>query len=228
MSAQTPTINVLGTKGRKVIVEHGGRVFSAPQKDIREVALLNIQNRRSYYALAGSRPEDEMEQKSKTHRQNGDEMSVKSVDTYTLSSDSEVESHNGAENRSVPTVVPSCSATKVMARLKDEVMRLIDESIEKIEQDWAEQMAGAKEVEQSPEKAPPNTPTEEKKDHGLCGENLLTLHPDGDQGELNHREQNLLVMKSQPFVDSKRRTRMKLLDEIHVRIERLKDMETLE
>ncbi|XP_058123389.1 uncharacterized protein LOC131294513 [Anopheles ziemanni] len=222
------TINVLGTKGRKVFVEHGGRVYSAPQKDIQEMALLNDQNRRSYYARDGDRQEEEMEQKSKNHLPNGDNMSVKSREIYSLSSDSDVESHNGAENRFVPTIVPSCSASKVMTKLKDEVMRLIDESIEKIEQDWAEQMASTKCEEQPPSKAPPNTPAEEKIDHSLPGENTLALHPDGDQGELNHREQNLLVMKSQQFVDSKRRTRMMLLDEIHARIERLKDMETLE
>uniref|UniRef100_A0AAG5D502 Uncharacterized protein n=1 Tax=Anopheles atroparvus TaxID=41427 RepID=A0AAG5D502_ANOAO len=226
MDSVTPTMNFLATKGKKVIVECGGHVFSVPLEDVRDLPLSDHPTRRSYYALDRSTMEETSELKPKSDEPYNFETTVKRAPSESLSEMSDSDAESLSLKEPVPSVVPSSSPSQVLAKLKDEVTRLIDESIKKIEQDWAEKTMVEKD---DPEKVKAAQPEEEETAKLKMSEDThMPLHPDGDRGQPNYREQNLQILHSKSFVECKRLTRMKLLDEIHALVARLKDMETLD
>ncbi|XP_040158473.1 uncharacterized protein LOC120897562 isoform X1 [Anopheles arabiensis] len=213
------TINPIRTVGKKVIVEYGGRIYSAPQQDLPKVSRKDSQSNRW---LTMRKIQQHQQERSGGCYGSKEETKRSVSDTLSELSDSDGQ---GCTPK-LPSINPavSCSAAQVLSELKEEVTRLIDESIEKIEQNWTHSSKLDSEAvrETVPE---PELMTEPVK----AAEDLTKqLHPDGDRGLLPHREQNLQVLHTELFETSKQQTRMKLLNEIRDLVERLKDMETLE
>ncbi|XP_050093239.1 uncharacterized protein LOC126576139 isoform X2 [Anopheles aquasalis] len=119
-----------------------------------------------------------------------------------------------------------CTASSVLSELKNDVTRLIDESIQKIEQTWARETVETRDVAE--QATPQEMPIEPET---LADVGSILLPDDGDHGDeasKGYREQNLLVLKSKSFKECTSRTRLKLLQEIQTLVKRLKDMEKLE
>ncbi|XP_049299622.1 uncharacterized protein LOC125772207 [Anopheles funestus] len=214
-----PGMNLIRSVGKKVIVEYGGHIYSMPKQDFEHGSHSDRQPR-SYEKQEEFGPEQ--------HHQNVSKH-VGGVDHALSDTCSELSdlnlSNDYCTSKATNPVHPvvSSSAAKVLSELKEEVTRLIDESIHKIELEWVQ---NSKTVADATCEA---VPPEATMDSIQCGEDTSrNLHPDGDRGQLTHREQNLQVLHTELFATSKRQTRMKLLNEIRELVERLKDMETLE
>ncbi|XP_052895702.1 uncharacterized protein LOC128302895 [Anopheles moucheti] len=205
-----PAMNLIRSVGKKVIVEYEGRVFSIPEQDFLQVSRSDVRCGSKHDLYYGT--------------SEGVDRTL--YDTYSEISDSN--SSNENLNRSPQATNPinpvvSSSAAKVLAELKEEVTRLIDVSIQKIELEWVQNSNAAKDA---PCEA---VPPEATIDSVLCAQaTSKSLHPDGDRSQLTHREQNLQVLHTEQFMTCKRQTRMRLLNEIRELVERLKDLETLE
>ncbi|XP_053663717.1 uncharacterized protein LOC128712876 [Anopheles marshallii] len=197
-----PAMNLLRSVGKQVIVEYEGRVYSIPEQDFLHMSRSDLN------ACYGT--------------SEGTDRALS--DTYSeLSDANSFNDHCSPQATNPLHPVVSSSAAKVLSELKEEVTRLIDESIQKIEREWVQNSNAAKDV---PCEA---IPPEATIDSVPCAvDTSINLHPDGDRGQLSHRELNLQVLHTEQFVTSKRQTRMKLLNEIRELVERLKDLETLE
>ncbi|XP_050075552.1 uncharacterized protein LOC126562988 [Anopheles maculipalpis] len=211
-----PAMNFLRKAGKQVIVECEGHIYSIPQQDFLRVSRLDPQTSKTYELHRESTVE---------HLENGERPAT---DTLSELSDSNL-SHDhcvtpvATTNLTKPEA--SSSAAKVLAELKEEVTRLIDESIQKIELDWLQCTKKDKDAVREEIVASEARVAEPVR----CTEDALkNLHPDGDRGILAHRGQNLQVLNTEPFIACKRQTRIKLLNEIRDLVERLKDMEKLE
>ncbi|XP_035915567.1 uncharacterized protein LOC118513618 isoform X1 [Anopheles stephensi] len=201
-----PALNFLRNAGKKVIVECDGHVYAIPQQDFLHVSRTTKQSKLEHQ-LNGGRP---------------------ASDTLSEVSDSNLSHDHGTPVATSLTnpEVSSSSAARVLSELKEEVTRLIDESIQKIELEWMQSTKCGKDAVPEEEVVAPPEATPEPPVR--CSEETSkTLHPDGDRGLLGHREQNLQVLHTELFVTCKRQTRMKLLNEIRDLVERLKDLETL-
>uniref|UniRef100_A0A182WID2 Uncharacterized protein n=1 Tax=Anopheles minimus TaxID=112268 RepID=A0A182WID2_9DIPT len=216
-----PAVNFIRSAGKKVIVEYGERIYSIPQQDF-----LHRHPSKTFNMPINSDPGLHQQHESKFDKC----YAAKKHDDRVLSDTlSELSDSNMSNDRYTPEAtnpvnpLVSSSAAKVLSELKEEVTRLIDESILKIEHEWVQNKQAANNGACEPE-APVPTMDMEK----CVEEPSKTLHPDGDRGQLTHREQNLQVLHTELFGTSKRQTRMKLLNEIRALVERLKDLEMLE
>uniref|UniRef100_A0A182Q2N7 Uncharacterized protein n=1 Tax=Anopheles farauti TaxID=69004 RepID=A0A182Q2N7_9DIPT len=217
-----PVMNYLGTNGKKVIVECKGHVYLVPRSDYQngiqsEIRLQTLYNNGqeggNCHAVPSPNRCDDSETRAKR--------SVSS--SYSSASVSDGSESNGTPEPIVPAISNSTTAAKVLSELKEEVTRLIDQSIQKIELDWAQNL------EQMRDDANKINTPEPVQEIMACLENTpKSLHPDGDRGQVGYREQNLQVLQTDMFVASKRQTRVKLLNEIRDLVDRLKDMEMLE
>uniref|UniRef100_A0A182M7D3 Uncharacterized protein n=1 Tax=Anopheles culicifacies TaxID=139723 RepID=A0A182M7D3_9DIPT len=219
-------MNFLRNAGKKVIVEYEGRIYCIPEKDYPHAAQSDRHPTKSYDKHEESGAVQHDHYKSKP-----DGCNVAKVDTDRVLSDtlSELSDSNMFDDLHTSKVtnpvnpLVSSSAAKVLSELKEEVTRLIDESILKIEHEWVE---SKRESNDGTCEAVPPVAT---MDTAKCAEEPSNnLHPDGDRSQLTHREQNLQVLHTEIFRTNKRLTRMKLLNEIRELVERLKDLETLE
>ncbi|ETN64464.1 hypothetical protein AND_003793 [Anopheles darlingi] len=198
---------------------------------------------RSYYALEGDINQPGTGQKDdgrKKGAEYGSRVELKYASasasdvSYTGTSVSDGGGDGGGGTRECPYVcIPRepepCSASSVLVELKADVTRLIDESIQKIEQTWAREIAV--ETRDAAEQATPDEMPIEPDTHADAAVgSILPDDGDGDHDEISmdYRKQNLLVLKSKPFKECTSRTRLKLLQEIQILVKRLKDMEKLE
>uniref|UniRef100_A0A182N7R4 Uncharacterized protein n=1 Tax=Anopheles dirus TaxID=7168 RepID=A0A182N7R4_9DIPT len=195
-----PIMNYLGTKGKKMRLQ-------------------------ALYSDRETGQEQSSQLESSPNRCYGSETGVKRVasSSYSTASGSDPSESNCTPEPMAPAISSSTTAAKVLSELKEEVTRLIDQSIQKIELDWTQnfkQMLNDADKIGTPEPVPDMT---------TCVEDTAkSLHPDGDRGQVGYREQNLQVLQTEMFGASKRQTRIKLLNEVRDLVDRLKDMEMLE
>ncbi|XP_053674699.1 uncharacterized protein LOC128725006 [Anopheles nili] len=217
-----PPLNFLGTKGNRLVVECEGHVYSVPMDYMEQLQMQpqQLQSTRSDSGVQSPR------QFSITPAPNVEEETKDVVSE--CSSELSTSEFSGGIHASIRVPTLTNSAGKVLSELKDEVTRLIDESIMKIELDL--------EPHAAPTKVPSVVESVEDRDISrkdvepfqFSVETSKALHPDGDRSQPGYRRQNLQVLQTDMFVASKRYTRVRLLDEILERLRRLKDLETLE
>ncbi|XP_035786166.1 uncharacterized protein LOC118463605 isoform X2 [Anopheles albimanus] len=197
---------------------------------------------RSYYALEGDFNQPGIEPKDDGRKNEGKYVSsvqlkrTISDTSYTEASISDGGGDGDGAGKEYPYVCLSRepgapgTASNVLSELKNDVTRLIDASIQKIEQTWSRETVDTRDVAEQAtlDESPiePETPAAD-----VAGVESFLPPDDGDRQDeagKSYREQNLLVLKSQPFRECTSRTRLKLLQEIQILVKRLKDMEKLE
>ncbi|XP_058066224.1 uncharacterized protein LOC131215844 [Anopheles bellator] len=222
MSDKVPPLNFLGSQREKVFLECGGHVYSVPVDDVKNLPLLDSYSK-SYYALGDNFAHFDP-QRSKSEEGHETMLNIKRVASETNCSDVSSTSDAVTSAAESPPLV-RCCASRGLAEAKEEATRLIDELILKIELNWFREKLKDDAI-QDTENPTVDEVVVEQKVSAVVTTN--PVHPDGDYNNRDYRVQNLEILKSKSFRESKSQTRMGLLEKMRTLVERLKDLEKLE